>query len=126
VTVIKANAGELRQLFGGADLRATVRAAASVCPIVVGTNGAAGVYAAAEGKLYRAGVYRKAKVVDRTGAGDAFGSGFVAALSRDRGIEDALTLGSANATGVVGAIGAKQGIISVRRPKRMKVEVEEL
>ncbi|HEX3082494.1 MAG TPA: PfkB family carbohydrate kinase, partial [Candidatus Saccharimonadia bacterium] len=123
LTVLKANAEELRQLFGGADLRGTVELADGICPYVVGTNGPAGSYAVHEGKLYQAGSYQKVKVVDRLGAGDAFGSGFVAALAKGLAIEDALTLGSANATGVVAQIGAKTGILRTGRVKRMKIKV---
>lgn len=126
VTVLKANAEELRVLFGGDNLRDTIVRAADACPYVVGTNGPGGSYAAAAGKLYQAGVYQKVKVLDRTGAGDAFGSGFVAALAKGLAIEDALSLGSANATGVVTQIGSKPGILKTGRIKRMKVKTSAL
>jgi sugar/nucleoside kinase (ribokinase family) len=126
VTVIKANAQELRTLFGGETLRDTVVRAADVCPYVVGTNGPLGAYASAGGKLYQAGQYQKVKPVDRLGAGDAFGSGFVAALAKGLAIEDALTLASANATSVVAQIGAKTGILKTQRVKRMKLKVSSL
>jgi ribokinase len=126
ITVLKANAEELKQLFGGDDLKSTIMRAADACPYVVGTNGAAGAYAAAAGKLYQAGEYQKVKAVDRTGAGDAFGSGFVAALAKGLPIEDALTLGSANATSVVTKIGSKPGILKTGRVKRMKLKISSL
>jgi sugar/nucleoside kinase (ribokinase family) len=126
VTVIKANAEELRTLFGGTNLRETVVRAADTCPYVVGTNGPNGSYAAAAGKLYQAGAYQKVKVVDRLGAGDAFGSGFVAALAKGLPIEDALSLASANATSVVAQIGAKTGILKTQRVKRMKLKINDL
>ena len=126
VTVLKANAEELAVLFGGDNLRDTVVRAADNCPYVVGTNGAAGSYAAAAGRLYQAGQYQKVKVVDRTGAGDAFGSGFVAALAKGLAIEDALSLASANATSVVAQMGAKTGILKTKRVKRMKLKVTEV
>jgi ribokinase len=126
ITVLKCNAQELAQIFGGANLAETVVRAHGVCPYVVGTNGAAGSYAAVAGKLYQAGMYAKVKPVDRTGAGDAFGSGLVAALAKGLGIEDALSLGSANATSVVAQIGAKAGILKTPRVKRMKVKVTQL
>lgn len=126
VTVLKANAEELGSLFGGHTLRETMLAANGVCEYVVGTNGPNGCYAVHEGKLYQAGQYQKVKVVDRTGAGDAFGSGLVSALARGLALEDALTLGSANATSVVTQVGAKPGILRSSRLKRMKVKVVEL
>ena len=126
VTVFKCNSQEMSQLFGGASLRETVTRAAHVCPYVVGTDGPAGSYAAVGGNLYQAGQYQKVKGIDRTGAGDAFGSGFVSALAKGAGIEDALTLGSANATSVVTQIGAKPGILKTTRVKRMKLKVSPL
>jgi len=126
ITVLKANAQELAQLFGGSTLRDTVTNAAGVCQYVVGTDGPADAYVYYDGRLYQAGVYQKVKVVDRTGAGDAFGSGFVAAIAQGAGIADALTLGSANATGVVQKHGAKEGILTTRRVRPMKVRSQEL
>lgn len=49
--------------------------------------------------------------IDRTGAGDAFGSGFTTALMKDQSIEDAIQLGSANATGVITDWGANRGLL---------------
>ena len=123
VTVLKCNAQELSLLFGGDNAKDSVSRAAHACPYVVGTDGPAGAYAAAGGKLYQAGQYQKVKGIDRTGAGDAFGSGFVAALAKGAGIEDALTLASANATSVVTQIGSKPGILKTSRVKRMKLKV---
>jgi sugar/nucleoside kinase (ribokinase family) len=76
--------------------------------------------------MYIAGTYQNVKALDRTGAGDAFGSGFVAALAKGLPIEDALTLGSANATSVVTQIGSKPGILKTQRVKRMKLKVSNL
>ncbi|MDB5178510.1 MAG: putative Ribokinase [Patescibacteria group bacterium] len=126
VTVLKANAEELRVLFGGEDVRETVVRAADTCPYVIGTNGPAGSYASATGKLYQAGVYQKAKPVDRLGAGDAFGSGFVAGLARGLVMEDALSLAAANASSVVAQIGGKTGILKTQRVKRMKLKITTL
>lgn len=126
LTVLKANAQELAQLFGGDGLRETVERANGICEYVVGTNGPYGAYALHKGILYQAGVYQKVKVIDRTGAGDAFGSGFVASIAREESIQAALSLGSANATSVVQQVGAKTGIISVNRVRQMKVHSQSL
>ncbi|MBI4119479.1 MAG: carbohydrate kinase family protein [Parcubacteria group bacterium] len=93
--------------------------------IAVMTDGPAGVSVSDGMKIYKAGIFKNKKIIDRTGAGDAFGSGFVAGLMQ-RGLktknyklqaEDikyAIRLGSANATSVVEHIGAKEGIINKR------------
>ncbi len=67
--------------------------------------------AVADGKnIYRAGI-PQSDYVDRTGAGDAFGSAFVAVLIRGGTIEEAIQLGTANATSTIQQIGAKTGLL---------------
>lgn len=88
--------------------------------LVVVTRGPRGVLVGDGKRIYRAGTYRERSVADRTGAGDAFGSGFVSALIRggkekdfaSADIEEAIRLGSANGTSVVEHIGAKEGILT--------------
>ncbi|MDP3770212.1 MAG: carbohydrate kinase family protein [Candidatus Sungbacteria bacterium] len=63
--------------------------------------------------VYHAGIYKEKKMVDRTGAGDAFGSGFVASImDYPHDIERAIRLGSANATAKVEGMGAKYGLLT--------------
>ncbi len=76
--------------------------------------------------VYKVGIFKEKKLVDRTGSGDAFGSGFVSGLLR-RGItlkniskakpEDicyAARLATANATSVVEKVGATEGTLTKR------------
>ncbi len=53
----------------------------------------------------------KIKIMETTGAGDAFASGFVAALARGRDIEFSLRLGLANAVSVIKHYGAKNRLL---------------
>ena len=79
--------------------------------IVVMSRGPRGVTVSDGKKRYSAGV-PEAPVIDRTGAGDAFGSGFVSGYIQSKGdIEYAIQLGTANATSVVEYFGAKMGIL---------------
>ncbi|MBI5147585.1 MAG: carbohydrate kinase family protein [Parcubacteria group bacterium] len=88
--------------------------------IAVITDGPRGVKVSDGRAIYRAGIYKEKIVADRTGAGDAFGSGFVAGLMRARDsrrptaeeIKYAIRLASANATAVVENVGAKKGILT--------------
>lgn len=90
--------------------------------ITVMTDGPNGVWVSDGKIIYKSGIYKEKKVVDRTGAGDAFGSGFLAGLLRKsekkaeifspEAIEYAIKLGSANATSVVEHIGAKNIILT--------------
>jgi sugar/nucleoside kinase (ribokinase family) len=126
VNVLVANAEEMALLYPADSPAAVLRRAAAVCPYVVLTDGAKGSLATDGVKVYASGQYQKVKVVDRTGAGDAFGSGFVAGLAGGLAMEDALTLASANSTSVVQHVGAKPGILKTRRLKRMKIKVTKL
>ena len=61
---------------------------------------------------------------DRTGAGDAFASGFVAGLIKYENVEGALELAADNASNVVNFFGAKKGIIRQgQKPFRDKLKV---
>lgn len=80
--------------------------------IVVMTKGPKGV-SVSDGKTrWDAAILKEPAYVDRTGAGDAFGSGFVVALMRAQTIEEAIQLGSANATSVLGQWGANRGLLT--------------
>lgn len=74
------------------------------------TDGPNGSYASDGVRIYQLAVY-PGKEVERTGAGDAFGSGFVAALVHGKGIPEAMQWGTANATSVVAHIGAREGLL---------------
>ncbi|MEK7506205.1 MAG: carbohydrate kinase family protein [Patescibacteria group bacterium] len=100
--------------------------------IVAVTNGAKGV-TVSDGKLiYRAPAFKEKKLVDRTGAGDAFGSGFTAGLIKSGGdIKYAIRLASANATSVVEYIGATEGTLKMSdfwRPRwnNLKIRTEKV
>jgi ribokinase len=56
-------------------------------------------------------MYEDVPVIDRTGAGDAFSSGFTAMIAAGESLEWAVTYASANSTSVVSTIGAKAGIL---------------
>ncbi|MFA5134577.1 MAG: carbohydrate kinase family protein [Patescibacteria group bacterium] len=80
--------------------------------IVVITDGSRGSYAILNHTMYRV-IITPVNAVDTTGAGDAFGSGFLAGYIRSRGdIKKALTLATKNAASVIKKIGAKHGLLS--------------
>lgn len=93
--------------------------------IFVMTKGSKGVSVFHQGKCYRAGIIQSV-VVDRTGAGDAFGSGFVSMIMKRKTIEEAVQFGSANATNCISKWGAKNGLLKKNDSyKKIKVEVDE-
>lgn len=79
--------------------------------IAVVSDGPNGVYATDGKTAVEAGLYEDIPVIDRTGAGDAFGSGFVSQIALGRSLKEAVVYGSANSTSVVTKIGAKAGIL---------------
>jgi sugar/nucleoside kinase (ribokinase family) len=111
LSLLKGNKEEMGHLFGQKTMSQIVRKGASFCPYFIVSDGPNGSVIAHQNSVYQAGLYKDVEVVDRTGAGDAFGSGFVAMIAQNKPIEEAITYASANSTSVVGYIGAKRGIL---------------
>jgi len=110
--------------------------------IVIMTDGSRGVLVSDGQRIYKAKIF-KTKIVDSTGAGDAFGSGFVAGLIHKKekcekgccrvdNIKYAIRLGSANAASVIEHIGAHEGILNKRefeqaqRWKRLSIKIKKI
>jgi sugar/nucleoside kinase (ribokinase family) len=74
------------------------------------TDGADGAYAFGKGVRYHCPSLAKRRV-NTTGAGDAFGSGFVVGLLKRDDLRYALGVAACNAASVVGHMGAKRGIM---------------
>lgn len=126
-SILSINKEEMEELFGTADLFTLMKKANEEVDIVVVTDGPHGSYVIDGTKIYKAGMYKDVKVVDRAGAGDAFCSGFVAMIATGKSVEQAIIYGSANSTGVVGKIGAKAGILrSDQGLDSMKIQITNL
>lgn len=81
--------------------------------VVVITDGPAGAYASDGQNRYKMPPYPDpAPPFERTGAGDAFASTFVAALIRGSNIEGALQWAPINSMSVVQKVGAQKGLLS--------------
>jgi ribokinase len=78
---------------------------------IVLTNGRHGSYALDEkNELHYQEMY-PGEVVERTGAGDAFATGFLAAAVHGESVPNSMKWGSINAASVVGHIGAQAGLL---------------
>jgi len=89
---------------------------------IVITDGKNGVYVATKETLY----FHPAlpvPVVNSLGAGDAFGSCFVAQLVLGKKIEDALFYGLVNAASVIGYHDAKSGLLSQKKLEEYKKDL---
>jgi sugar/nucleoside kinase (ribokinase family) len=79
--------------------------------IVVITDGKNGSYAIDQDlKIYKKDA-DQSKIVERTGAGDAYSSGFISAILHNLSINDAMRWGAANASSVIERIGAQTGLL---------------
>lgn len=112
VDVLSLNRQEMQQLVEGEELEELVMHGLNLVPVVIVSDGPNGV-GASDGTTYiEAGMYEDVPVIDRTGAGDAFGSGFLSKWAKGKTLRESIIFASANSTSVVTQIGAKAGILS--------------
>jgi len=112
VDVLSVNREEAQQIVNGENMEELVRRLTHIVPVAIVSDGPNGVTASDGVTIVRAGMYEDVPVIDRTGAGDAFGSGFLSHWAIGRSLKDAIVFASANSTSVVTKIGAKAGILS--------------
>jgi ribokinase len=111
VDVLCANKEEMQMLVEGETLEELVRHALHLVPVIIVSDGPNGVVASDGKTIVRAGMYEDVAVVDRTGAGDAFASGFLSQWIQGKSLKESIVFASANSTSVVTKIGAKDGIL---------------
>jgi ribokinase len=111
IHVIAVNKEEAQEIVSGETLEELARHLTHYCEVAIVSDGPNGVVATDGKTIVRAGMYEDVKVIDRTGAGDAFGSGFLSQWACGRNLKDAIVFASANSTSVVTQIGAKEGIL---------------
>jgi ribokinase len=82
------------------------------------TDGPAGAYASDGGNSYKMPLYPDpAPPYERTGAGDAFASTFVAAVIKGMDLEEALTWAPINSMSVVQKVGGQAGLLNENQLK---------
>ena len=80
-----------------------------ICIITDGGNGSL-AYDSVNGKFVKAGVL-PVDAYERTGAGDAFGSGSLSALIHGKTLDEALLWGTVNSASVIGYTGPQKGLL---------------
>lgn len=129
--VIFVNREEAEHLVGdGTDIPGLLYRLHELGPhIAVITDGKNGAYASNSVNIYYLPIF-PAKFVEATGAGDAFATGFVAALFHGKTVPEAMRWGTANSAGVIGKIGPQEGLLTIpelhkmlKRYSRIKVKM---
>ena len=125
VDVLLVNKSEAKQIVEGSSLTELIGRIRNYVPAVIITDSNQGAIATDQIEVYRVGIYEDVRVKDSTGAGDAFGSGFLAAYANGKSFKDSLIFASANSTSVVQKIGSKAGIIN-QNTKLHNMPIQEI
>lgn len=128
ITVLNLNKEEMIELLGGGEKWEVGREVGNVginellkeaqelpCEYVVITDDKRGacLWDRNNAVWWKNGIFEDSPRVETTGAGDAFGSGLVTGFIQNKPIEECLYLAAANASSVVGRVGAKSGILKL-------------
>ncbi len=107
VDILVGNSNEFSSLFKESDLNAISKKASLIVNNSVMTCGENGAVFFKNGNLKKFGAYFNDNIVDTTGAGDMFASGFLYKLNLDEKIEDCIDFGSKVASRVLSQYGGR-------------------
>ena len=110
VRVLNINREEAEKFTGEKSLPKMFKAMATIGNFVIITDGPNGAYIHQNGMtFFSPGTGVQAK--SQTGAGDAFGSGFVAGMMKTNNLKTAFAIAVLNAESVIQQVGAKAGLL---------------
>lgn len=116
------NKQEAQKISGSTadDIETLAKSLALLGPkIVIITDGKNGSFARdTEGTVFQQAIY-PSEIVESTGAGDSFATGFMAAVVHGKSIKEALQWGTQNAASVVGKIGAQPGLLTKEQMEQL-------
>ncbi|MDP2632647.1 MAG: carbohydrate kinase family protein [Candidatus Curtissbacteria bacterium] len=92
---------------------------------VVITDGEEGSWATDGNNNLKAGIF-PTQLVEKTGAGDAYSSGFVAALAKGETLGEAMIWGTINAAHEIKQVGTQKGILTLEELVRTRAAVPKL
>jgi sugar/nucleoside kinase (ribokinase family) len=107
VDILFANEAEICSLYQTADFATAAAAVRGHVAIAALTRSAAGSVILADGAEHRIAAAPAARVVDTTGAGDLYASGFLFGLTRDRPLPTCGEIGSLCAAEIISHVGAR-------------------
>jgi len=109
VNTVLANEEEIANITGVSDYRKAAEVVRGLGPsLVIVKRGARGVYVSSEEECYSIPPLNPPKIVDTTGAGDAFAAGLIAGLSRGYDLSKAVTYAAAVATLKISELGSHE------------------
>lgn len=113
--IVQMNAHECADIFGGNaqdfNFSKVDFARKLKIPLLLITYDVKGSFAYSHQKIYRQEIIKPKKIVDTTGAGDAFASGFLGEYLKTGEFKKALFFGAANASSVIEKLGAQDGLL---------------
>jgi len=112
VDILLVNKSEAAEIVPGKIMVELLSRLKNYVETVIITDGNTGAVAANAKEAYLLGIYEDVPVKDTTGAGDSFGSGFLAHLAAGHNFKDSLVYAAANSTSVVSKFGAKAGLLT--------------
>lgn len=109
------NAHELADLWGGnapdLDLKNKNYGVELNLPLLVVTYDVNGSYAYTADKIYYQPIVKPKQIADTTGAGDAYGSGFLGKYVKTGNIQDSMAFAARNASSVIEHISTQKGLL---------------
>jgi len=125
------NKEEAEQVVGGINMKKMLCGLLDLgSKMVIITDGKNGSYGFSGEKYYKLEAF-PAKVVDMTGAGDAYATGVLAAFFHGKDLAEAMRWGAANGASVVEEIGPQKGLLSydkmqARLKENSKITAKEI
>lgn len=107
IDIVFANEAEIKSLYQTQNFDGALQAIRRDCPVAVLTRSAAGCVVARGDEVHSAPAFPVNKVVDVTGAGDLFASGFLFGFTNGKSLPHCAQLGALAAAEVISHIGAR-------------------
>jgi len=107
IDILFANEGEITALYGTKDFDAALHAVRGHCEVAALTRSEKGSVILAAEATHKIAAAKVEKLVDTTGAGDLYASGFLFGLTHGRDLASCGRLGSLAAAEVIGHFGAR-------------------
>lgn len=125
VDVLITNKAEAKQIVEGREIVPLVKRLTELVSVAIVTDSKNGSVVSDGNVILKAGLYDKVRrTIDRTGAGDAYGSGFIVKYAEGRSLEESMIYANANSSNVCQAIGAKTNILYKNSPiHKMDIEL---